>query len=461
MKTLKRISVVFLTIIMIAAISVFLGIPDSAMETIVIEPEPVIDRAERVHPVKVKMISSTANIESIKYFGILQPNEMRKKTFTTLAEVEEIYVEDGQTVAIGDPLIKVDTNAAENNIKSQRQSVAEAKSLRSRAYQEMKAAKKKRDKANKVTNTDEITALQAEYALAEMRNNTAAAAYEKAQEDLENNLITQEELEIIYTEYMAAQSDLLTIRVRLETVKNTDLSIDKEIAQITYNAAKSNYQASDAQYQMQVVSLEQMEDTLSEGTMYSDMDGYVVQVLVAQGEMVNPLMPAIVLGSGETVVNVGISQNDVRKVWVGQNAAIKINDLELQGNILSMSKVPDEASRTYVTSISFPEEEYNFFIGETAIVEIITGTTRGIWIPINVIMNDGQDFVYIMDAGRASKIYIILSTLSNDIVLVEGLEVLDWLIIEGMSSLKPGYFVKPVNVEIETDVEISPSTSEN
>ena len=78
----------------------------------------------------------------------------------------------------------------------------------------------------------------------------------------------------------------------------------------------------------------------------------------------------MVLGTSDTVATIGLSQANVRRVQEGMIASVKVGDLNFEGEVLSISRIPDSGSRTYETYISFGEDLLDFFIGENTIVNI-------------------------------------------------------------------------------------------
>lgn len=62
-------------------------------------------------------------------------------------------------------------------------------------------------------------------------------------------------------------------------------------------------------------------------------------------------------------------------------------------------------------------------------------------IPISSILNDGEDYVYVVENGRAVRKNITLGDAHEDKVSVEGLKAGDKLVIEGMKEIKAGYRV--------------------
>ena len=78
------------------------------------------------------------------------------------------------------------------------------------------------------------------------------------------------------------------------------------------------------------------------------------------------------------------------------------------------------------------------YLGELATVEINIGERTGIWLPLSVILNDGNDYVYVVENDRAKREYINVLEVSDDQVLVEGTKAGDKIICEGMKLVRTG-----------------------
>ena len=72
---------------------------------------------------------------------------------------------------------------------------------------------------------------------------------------------------------------------------------------------------------------------------------------------------------------------------------------------------------------------------------ITAGEETGIWLPVRCVLNDGEDYVFVAENGRARRKNIKLGRMLEDKVCVEGLEAGEWLITEGFKSVKDGYGV--------------------
>lgn len=222
-------------------------------------------------------------------------------------------------------------------------------------------------------------------------------------------------------------------------------SVEQQVADAQFQASTASYEAAQQQTQLTQTTLDNIDTQIHGSYLYSNIDGYVLMMNAEVGETANPLIPVMVLGTSNTVVTIGLSQDNVRKVQTGMVASVKIGELEYEGKVLNINRIPDTASRTYETDIKFPVDLLDFFIGETAVVNINVGTKEGIWIPIKVIQNDGEDYVYVILDNRAKKKIITPINIDNDYVLVEGLQAGDQIIIDGMKNVKAGSLVEVIN----------------
>lgn len=435
-KKLKIIITVVLIISILGLNRIFTGTTkNKTVETIV----------EKVYPVKVNRISREENIERIRYIGILQPEIIRKKTFNTIGEIEKIYVEEGQKIKIGDKLVKLNTDEVDKDLNSQRQIMLEAKAKKDKAYKETEAARIEYESLSAEPNQEEIDMAKALLESSKLQHEEVKAEHEQAKIDYDNGIIADEEFNQKTVALLEAEVKYRQAQISYELVNSKELTSQAEIAAVKYQASQAQYEAANANYKAQKIIYEQAQDMVENSIMNADLNGFVIQILSNPGEIVTPISPVIVLGSGKTIVTIGVSQDDIRKIQYGTKVIIKISESEFSGEITKIAKVPDAKSRTYEANISFSQDDFEFFIGETVAVEINVGEKEGIWIPINVVMNDGEDYVYIVEDERVEKKTIILKNIDNDYVLIEGIYEGNLLITEGMTSLKPGYKVNVTN----------------
>lgn len=191
-------------------------------------------------------------------------------------------------------------------------------------------------------------------------------------------------------------------------------------------------------------SLEQAQKTLEltreAMIITSDIDGYVIKVAIKKSEVVAAGYPVVVVGSHEYKGRIGLIEEDVAKVKVGDAVNVSIGDQEEPGMITSVNPSPDKESRTYTADISLANK-LQATNGAIIKVAIAAGSEKGIWVPVKYILNDGEDYVFVVEKGRARRKNISLGSMLEERVRVNGLQAGEQLITEGIKSVKDGYAV--------------------
>lgn len=212
------------------------------------------------------------------------------------------------------------------------------------------------------------------------------------------------------------------------------------LAETDLKKAKLDLDIKEASYDQANVELQSKEIQFNDASIYSDMDGYVVDILFKKSEVIAAGYPVVVLRNDEQKVTVGLSQNDVRNINTGTIAKVNIAGIEAKGVVTRIDSVPDSQSRTYNTEIllSEPYPSERFFLGATAQVEFELGMAKGIWVPLASVLNDGEDYIFEVKDNRAVKKNIKLLDIQGFNVRVDGLAPGEEIVTMGMKALKEG-----------------------
>jgi RND family efflux transporter MFP subunit len=203
----------------------------------------------------------------------------------------------------------------------------------------------------------------------------------------------------------------------------------------------------EASYRQAEVDYRYKQSTLRDASLYADIDGYVLDNLYEEGEVVAAGYPVIVLRSNIQVINVGLTQDDIQKVQAGTKAVV-LADRNLEkkatGEVTGIDQMPDMESRTYNVEITVTgvPDDYEFYLGSTCRVLLEIGKVKGTWIPLSSIQNDGQDFVYVVKDEHALRKNVKIIHTTDTRVRVEGLEPGEELVTAGMKNLSDGCLVE-------------------
>lgn len=179
-------------------------------------------------------------------------------------------------------------------------------------------------------------------------------------------------------------------------------------------------------------------------SIYAGINGVVAEVVNRPGDVVGAGYPVIILRSTEQIVQVGVTDVDLLRIEKFGDPVVSV---DLDGKIIKaklddINKIPDEASRTYTVTVAL-DDKSEYLIGRLGKVTFELARQSGMWLPINHIQNDGEDYVYIVTSeNRVERRNLKLKEINNDLVRVEGLEEGNRVVTIGNSIVKEGQQVE-------------------
>lgn len=367
------------------------------------------------YPVKTLEVKTENYPVSLEYEGITGGSEVRKLSFKSSGKISKIYVSKGQQIKKGDALVELDKSDLNFDMEA--------------AKAQMDSASAQYSKAVNGAESEDINKAQIALKNAQANYDYSKSLYDKKYALYQTGAIAKQELEDSKIQLNNSESSLNNAKQSLQQLQNGTRTEDKQGLLGQLNSAKANYDSK--------VNLVQ------DASLTSDIDGYVVDVLCKEGEMQSAGNPVVLLRSENQVITIGLSSDDVKKVKTGTKSQVKINNNKVDGEIVNIVQMSDKTSGTYSAEIKLlnPIDNSTFYIGDIVKVYVSIGDKNGLRIPINSILNDGEDYVYIAESGRAIRKNVTLGDTNEDKVSVEGLKPADKLIIEGMKNIKAGYSI--------------------
>jgi len=220
----------------------------------------------------------------------------------------------------------------------------------------------------------------------------------------------------------------------------TKIDLDKaqlnyDISQLDYNSAIDNNRKANVDYK-------QKQNLIENTILEADFDGYVIDVLAESGEMVSAGYPVVVARSDVQVINVGVIQRDLKYIEYGDEVAVKIDDVEVIGNVEKIAQTPDTSTRTYNVEITLPDSGYP--LGAVANVEFTSGKKQGVLLPINIIRKDGDDYVFVVNDSVVEKRVIEIEEVHGMDVFAKGVKDGETVVVVGMKNIKHGETVNVI-----------------
>ncbi|MFA5527494.1 MAG: efflux RND transporter periplasmic adaptor subunit [Peptostreptococcales bacterium] len=268
--------------------------------------------------------------------------------------------------------------------------------------------------------------------------------------------------------------DLSQVEQQITQVKQA-----KESAEIGYNDAKDNYEKITSMYNEGVVSKAQFDqakslfenaqigfntasnsynlamesygNTKDKKAVKSPASGVVGGVYIKEGNLAAPGSPAFTIADLSKIqLTVGVSEEIVGKIHVGDSVDIKISSLEegqFSGSVTAVSPVANPMTSKYDIKIIVDNQDNKIYSGMFAEVTFKTTIKEDVLlIPQELLNYTGMDcYVYIVEEGIVKEVYVETGLENRkSIEIVSGLVESDRIIVEGYHKVKQGSLVKEI-----------------
>lgn len=187
---------------------------------------------------------------------------------------------------------------------------------------------------------------------------------------------------------------------------------------------------------------------LSDTKLYAPFAGIVSGKLVEKGATAAPGVPAFTLMKTDQVYALAaITESEIGKLSVGKQANINIPVLQqsLTGKISIINPQGDAASKTFAVKIRLTNNSGHLLPGMIADIAIHTGQTlQAITVPATAFVRDadGLPYVFVVKDKKAIRKRVSTGNLSsNEVIVTEGLQPGDQVVITGQTRLKDGSLV--------------------
>jgi len=286
-----------------------------------------------------------------------------------------------------------------------------------------------------------LQAVQQKIINAKLGNNsssdTAQSAYDSAKtglEQAEQNLISVKLLS--QSQIDAAKKQLESAEAGLENVKK------KSKLQI----AQTEGQVKTAEGQVNSVQAQ-----LNSTVITASVSGTLNQKYIEIGEMAVAGKPVVsIVNTKDLKIEIALTEFDIAKVFVGQEAKIKIAaypDEEFTGKVYYTGSVADQTSKKFPVKIQLENQDGKIKAGMMADVEIIISQEDNVLvIPKSAVFesDNGLEKVYLVgDDSRIKIVSVKTEAVDKDkLKVVEGLVEGDEVVVEGSCELEEGEVVE-------------------
>ncbi|SNT22479.1 RND family efflux transporter, MFP subunit [Anaerovirgula multivorans] len=357
--------------------------------------------------VKVMQAETKKYPLTLEYIGIVDSQDLRTSAFKTVGKIEEIYVKSGQRVKKGDRLMRI----SEDDLKT--------KVDIGKAQYEM--AKTQYDMAVNGPVQEDINKAKIEVEIAERNYIDAKDNYEKYEKLMEAGAISLQQLQNNKLELDLEEKKLNSVREAYNKVSRGTREEELEVSKKQMDIAFASYQ--------------QSQDLLENSGLRSEIEGVVSEILVKEGDHITQGMPVIAIKSDESTIKVGVNNEDVSKIVLGMGVMVKHQGNEIKGKVETIASIPSHQSSLYEVKINL--EPNSIPIGTLLDVFFILGEEEGLFVPMNSLLNEGFDYVYLVQEDKVVMREVVLGEVfGNEIEVKKGINPGDKVVVEGMRSVK-------------------------
>lgn len=185
--------------------------------------------------------------------------------------------------------------------------------------------------------------------------------------------------------------------------------------------------------------------------LYASFSGIVTHKLTEAGAAGGPGVPAFTIVKTDKVYAVAaINENEISLLKIGADAAISISSLNktLSGKVTIINPQADDMSKTYAVKVRLDNGQGQLLPGMIADISINSGRIQNaVIIPAQAVVRDPDNINYVFTAKAdhtafKKRVNISKMTGTSDVVVKDGLQAGDKIIISGQTNLQDGTPVK-------------------
>lgn len=403
--------------------------------------------------VETALVNEASVTNTIESSGAVAAKQIVTLSWATSGTVEEVGVQNGDTITSGMELMTLDSqsapsevikaissliNAQQNlaDIEQSTTALAEAKIAlvdAQTAYDEALKAYNGLD--DPLASEDYITILQTNYLNAQNQTQRAIGNYNRYA-DYEEDSVARATALANLAQARINEHDAL---ISLNHFSNPPDYILADTITATYNLAKSNLDEAQKIYDqikngnLDAISKAQSavnaaQATVNKLSIIAPIDGEVAVVYAQPGEMVSSGTKAVVLyDRSRMVIDVLVAEDAISTVKVGNPATVTFSGLNIDttGKVSLIDPIGVSSSGVvnYTVRIELDDPDSQIYIGATATVIITTSDPQDkLFVAVSAVLKDAQG-EYVMrvnNDGSTERVDVITSDISNETVVVAG-----------------------------------------
>jgi HlyD family secretion protein len=314
---------------------IIIGVSAVAVLALIIIISVFASRKDDAEVTTVKLVVKPELRQTVTASGEVRPIRYIKLTSEVPGRIEEIYVNPGDQVTQGKPLVRVDPTQLQSSQEAQwaaaQQAINDIQSARNavaNAQQGLVVAE-----SSVASARQQLVSLQTQVDRAQVDLNTAQRELKRNSDLIEAGVASRSEYDAARDRYDTAKIALQTARANLESQRiAVKESIERANQQkLAVQDAKTGIKSSEMRASQQQALLRGQSSQRSKATQLSPLNGVVADIPTRVGEYaVSQLSstPLMTIADMSTInVEVNVDETEISNVEVGQQAKVKVDAL--------------------------------------------------------------------------------------------------------------------------------------
>ncbi len=347
------------------------------------------DTAPEVTTVKIEVRPELRSVVTAS--GEVRPVQFINLTSEVAGRIEEIYVNPGDQVQRGQPLVRLDptqlqsvqeaqfagVQAAISDVQSARTQISAAENQVSQAQQNLIASETAVASARQqvIAAQSGVTTAETNVARAEVDLASAQRELQRTQSLVEGGAVSRQELDTARDRVAQSQVAVRTAQSQLRTareqVRQQEIAVQEALSRVngqriavrdarnSVQRANAGVQTSEARANAEQARLRGDRSQLSKATQIAPLSGVIADIPSRVGTFATANLsstPLLTIADMSTVnIEVNIDETEIASVEVGQPAKIKVDalgDKELEGRVVQKNPLAVGKSDTQSGGIS-------------------------------------------------------------------------------------------------------------
>ncbi len=240
---------------------------------------------------------------------------------------------------------------------------------------------------------------------------------------------------------------------RLEYTRAQDLAGRQLISQSAFDARETEYRIAEARLREARNRAALSRNQAAYTDLKAEHDGVITAVLADTGEVVSAGQPVFGFArSGERELWIDVPENWIDAIATGEQLTVTfwaLPDVTAQGRVREIAADADAATRTYRVRITLLEPDPQIKLGMSADAVFTQASSDAVAVlPLTSLYHaDGKPAVWVVDPQTGSvalRAVHVLRYRDDAVVLGEGLQAGERVVVKGVHKLHAGQIVRPV-----------------